>query len=118
MLAPWFSGTPTPACTPVTCCSARIRPSALRVFARGCYVGGGAVIGDGTWLHANVTIGADCVLGQCCIVHPGAVIGSDGFGYARDGARWEKTPQLGRVTIGDDVEIGANTTIDRGALGG
>jgi len=87
------------------------------VIGAGCYVGRGAVIGDGTWLHANVTIGADCVLGQRCIVHPGAVIGSDGFGYARDGARWEKTPQLGRVTIGDDVEIGANTTIDRGALG-
>lgn len=87
------------------------------VIGAGCYVGRGAVIGDGTWLHANVTVGADCVLGQRCIVHPGAVIGSDGFGYARDGARWEKTPQLGRVMIGDDVEIGANTTIDRGALG-
>ncbi len=86
------------------------------VIGAGCYIGRGAVIGDGTWLHAQVTIGADCVLGQRCIVHPGAVIGSDGFGYARDGASWEKTPQLGRVVIGDDVEIGANTTIDRGAL--
>jgi UDP-3-O-[3-hydroxymyristoyl] glucosamine N-acyltransferase len=87
------------------------------VIEAGCYIGRGAVIGDGSWLHANVTIGADCLLGQHCIVHPGAVIGSDGFGYARDGARWEKTPQLGRVIIGDDVEIGANTTIDRGAIG-
>ncbi len=86
------------------------------VIGAGCYLGRGAVIGEGTWLHARVTIGADCVLGQRCIVHPGAVIGSDGFGYARDGARWEKTPQLGRVVIGDEVEIGANTTIDRGAL--
>jgi UDP-3-O-[3-hydroxymyristoyl] glucosamine N-acyltransferase len=86
------------------------------VIGAGCYIGTGAVIGDGTWLHAQVTIGADCVLGQRCIVHSGAVIGSDGFGYARDGARWEKTPQLGRVLVGDDVEIGANTTIDRGAL--
>ena len=86
------------------------------VIGAGCYIGRGAVIGDGTWLHAQVTIGADCVLGQHCIVHSGAVIGSDGFGYARDGARWEKTPQLGRVVVGDDVEIGANTTIDRGAL--
>jgi len=87
------------------------------VIGAGCFIGRGAVIGDETWLHPNVTIGADCVIGQRCIIHPGAVIGSDGFGYARDGARWEKTPQLGRVTIGDDVEIGANTTIDRGALG-
>jgi len=86
------------------------------VIGAGCYIGRGAVIGDGTWLHAQVTIGADCVLGQRCIVHSGAVIGSDGFGYARDGARWVKTPQLGRVLVGDDVEIGANTTIDRGAL--
>lgn len=86
------------------------------VIGAGCYIGRGAVIGDGTWLHAQVTIGADCVLGQRCIVHSGAVIGSDGFGYARDAARWEKTPQLGRVVVGDDVEIGANTAIDRGAL--
>jgi len=87
------------------------------VIGAGCYLGEDAVIGDGSWLHAHVTIGADCVLGQRCIVHSGAVIGSDGFGYARDGERWEKTPQLGRVMVGDDVEIGANTTIDRGALG-
>jgi UDP-3-O-[3-hydroxymyristoyl] glucosamine N-acyltransferase len=86
------------------------------VISAGCYLGRNAVIGDETWLHAHVTIGADCVLGHRCIVHSGAVIGSDGFGYARDGARWEKTPQLGRVQIGDDVEIGANTAIDRGAL--
>jgi UDP-3-O-[3-hydroxymyristoyl] glucosamine N-acyltransferase len=57
------------------------------------------------------------VLGRDCLVHPGAVIGADGFGYAKDGERWVKQPQLGRVTIGDEVEIGANTTIDRGALG-
>ena len=86
------------------------------MIGAGCYIGMDAVIGDGTWLHEHVAIGAGCVLGERCIVHPGAVIGSDGFGYARDGVRWEKTPQLGRVIIGDDVEIGANTTIDRGAL--
>ena len=86
------------------------------VIGAGCYIGRGAVIGDGSWLHAQVIVGADCVLGQRCIVHSGAVIGSDGFGFARDGAHWEKTPQLGRVLVGDDVEIGANTTIDRGAL--
>lgn len=87
------------------------------VIEPGCYIGRDAVIGDGTWLYANVSIGANCVLGQHCIVHHGAVIGSDGFGYAHDGVRWEKTPQLGRVIIGDEVEIGANTSIDRGALG-
>jgi len=86
------------------------------VIGAGCHVGAGAVVGAGTWLHAHVAVGAHCVLGERCIVHPGAVIGSDGFGYARDGVRWEKTPQIGRVVIGDDVEIGANTTIDRGAL--
>lgn len=93
---------------------ARIGRSA--VVGAGCYIGSDAVIGDGTWLHAHVVIGAACILGERCIVHPGAVIGGDGFGYARDGVRWEKTPQLGRVVIGDDVEIGANTTIDRGTL--
>ncbi len=86
------------------------------VIGAGCYIGRDAVIGDGSWLHAQVSIGDACVLGRRCIVHPGAVIGSDGFGYARDGVRWEKTPQLGRVLVGDDVEIGANTAIDRGAI--
>jgi UDP-3-O-[3-hydroxymyristoyl] glucosamine N-acyltransferase len=65
----------------------------------------------------GVSIGAGVVLGQRCLVHPGAVIGADGFGNAREGARWVKVPQLGGVVIGDDVHIGANTTIDRGALG-
>ena len=83
----------------------------------GCIVGRGARIGAATQLVAKVTVAHACVIGQRCLVHPGAVIGSDGFGYARDGERWTKVPQLGRVVIGDDVEIGANTTIDRGALG-
>jgi UDP-3-O-[3-hydroxymyristoyl] glucosamine N-acyltransferase len=82
----------------------------------GSYVGPGAHIGPGTQLLANVVIGAACILGRDCIVQPGAVVGADGFGYARDGERWIKVPQLGRVIIGDDVEIGANSTIDRGAL--
>lgn len=83
----------------------------------GVYVGRRAVLGDDCRIYPHATITENCILGQRCIVHPGAVIGSDGFGYAQDGARWVKTPQLGRVVIGDDVEIGANTTIDRGALG-
>ena len=56
------------------------------------------------------------MIGENCIIHPGAVIGSEGFGYVSDGERWVKIPQLGRVRIGNEVEIGANTTIDRGAL--
>ncbi len=81
-----------------------------------CFIGRGARIGAGTVLMPRVTIGAGCVLGARCLVQSGAVIGGDGFGFApRDGA-WEKIEQLGAVRIGDDVEIGANTCIDRGAL--
>jgi UDP-3-O-[3-hydroxymyristoyl] glucosamine N-acyltransferase len=93
------------------------RIGAGAVIGAGCYVGRGAAIGAASWLHAHVTLARTCVLGERCIVHPGAVIGSDGFGFARDGSRWEKIEQVGRVVVGDDVEIGANTTIDRGALG-
>jgi UDP-3-O-[3-hydroxymyristoyl] glucosamine N-acyltransferase len=82
-----------------------------------CVVERGARIGAGTVLKSRVSVGEDCVIGERCIVHPGAVIGADGFGFAPDGAgRWEKIEQLGAVRIGNDVEIGANTCIDRGAL--
>ena len=81
-----------------------------------CVVERGARIGAGTVLKARVTVGEDCVIGARCVVHPGAVIGADGFGFAPDGERWEKIEQLGAVRIEDDVEIGANTCIDRGAL--
>jgi len=83
----------------------------------GCYVDRGVSIGEDSRLIAHVTVCHRCVVGKRCIIHPGAVIGSDGFGYARDGARWVKVPQLGRVVLGDDVDVGSNTTIDRGALG-
>ena len=63
-----------------------------------------------------MVVAHDCRLGRRCLVQAGAVIGTDGFGFARDGERWQKVPQLGGVVIGDDVEVGANTTIDRGAL--
>ncbi|HEX7720148.1 MAG TPA: UDP-3-O-(3-hydroxymyristoyl)glucosamine N-acyltransferase, partial [Woeseiaceae bacterium] len=82
----------------------------------GCVVGPRCRIGRGSRLHANVTLVEDVRLGERCIVHPGAVIGADGFGNARDDNGWIKVPQLGGVSIGDDVEIGANTTIDRGAI--
>jgi len=74
------------------------------------------VIGDDTCLYPRVVLYPKCVLGRRVVVHAGAVIGADGFGIAPDGERWVKIPQIGGVRIGDDVEIGANTTIDRGAL--
>lgn len=88
------------------------------VIGANCSIGAGVEIGAGTRLAANVAIYPGCRLGERCLVHSGAVIGADGFGFARetDGA-WVKIPQVGRVLIGDDVEIGAGTTIDRGALG-
>ncbi|BAU48186.1 UDP-3-O-(3-hydroxymyristoyl) glucosamine N-acyltransferase [Sulfurifustis variabilis] len=82
----------------------------------GCYVGQGARVGARTCLVAQVYVGARCEIGTDCLLQPGAVIGADGFGFAKDGERWIKVPQLGRVIVGDDVEIGANTTVDRGTL--
>ena len=83
----------------------------------GCVIGDGVSIGDGSCLYPRVVVYARCTLGRRVIVHSGAVIGADGFGLAKDEAgRWVKIPQIGAVRIGDDVEIGANTTIDRGAL--
>jgi UDP-3-O-[3-hydroxymyristoyl] glucosamine N-acyltransferase len=83
----------------------------------GCYIGRDVMIGPGTRLVGHVWIGERSVLGRDCTIYPGVVIGADGFGYAKDGERWVKVPQLGRIVIGNDVEVGANTTIDRGALG-
>lgn len=82
----------------------------------GCFIGKGAVIGEGSRFLANVTLCHGVHIGKRALIHPGTVIGSDGFGIANDNGVWIKVPQLGSVTIGDDVEIGANTTIDRGAL--
>jgi UDP-3-O-[3-hydroxymyristoyl] glucosamine N-acyltransferase len=82
----------------------------------GCHIGDDVAIGAGTRLEARVTVYHGCRIGERCIVHSGAVIGADGFGFAPDEGRWIKIPQTGRVLVGDDVEIGANTTIDRGAL--
>jgi UDP-3-O-[3-hydroxymyristoyl] glucosamine N-acyltransferase len=94
---------------------ARIGPRCL--VAEHVVVGAGVELGADTRLLARVTVIARTRIGERCLVHPGAVIGSDGFGNARDGHAWLKVPQLGSVRIGDDVEIGSNTTIDRGALG-
>lgn len=88
-----------------------------RVFiGPGVVLGPRCRIGDDTRLLANVTLVQDVTTGKRCIVHPGAVLGSDGFGNAKGDAGWVKVPQVGGVLIGNDVEIGANTTVDRGAI--
>jgi len=87
------------------------------VIAPGCVLGSKVTIGAGTRLMANVTVMDSTVIGQRCIINSGAVLGSEGFGFAPSKEGWIKVPQIGRVMIGDDVEIGANTTIDRGAIG-
>lgn len=86
------------------------------IIHAGCVIGDGVAIGAGSTLYPNVTIYPGCVLGENVILHSGVVIGADGFGFAPDNGQWIKIPQIGRVVIGNDVEIGASTTVDRGAL--
>ena len=86
-------------------------------LAEGAFVGERAEIGADCVLHVNAVVGDRCVLGARCTIHPGVVIGSDGFGYVWDGRRHRKIPQIGIVRVGDDVEIGANSAIDRATLG-
>lgn len=86
------------------------------VIHSGCTVGEGTRIGAESVLYPGVVIYHGCVIGERCILHSGVVIGADGFGLAPEDGRWLKIPQIGRVVMGNDVEIGANTTIDRGAL--
>lgn len=81
-----------------------------------CVLGQNCAVGANSRLSARVTLGEGCSIGERCIVHSGVVIGADGFGFAPHDGRWEKIEQLGHVRIGNDVEIGANTCIDRGAL--
>ena len=81
-----------------------------------CVIEKGARVGAGSWLKSHVTLGADCSIGEHCILHAGVVIGADGFGFAPIEGRWEKIEQLGAVRIGNHVEIGANSCVDRGAL--
>jgi UDP-3-O-[3-hydroxymyristoyl] glucosamine N-acyltransferase len=83
----------------------------------GCVISKDVTVGADTKLMANVTVCHGVSIGSRVLIHPGVVIGSDGFGIANDDGIWVKVPQLGSVQVGDDVEIGANTTIDRGALG-
>ncbi|WP_138517850.1 UDP-3-O-(3-hydroxymyristoyl)glucosamine N-acyltransferase [Limnobacter alexandrii] len=112
--------------------SATIAPSAM--IAANCVIGAHAKVGDGSRIEAGVVLGNhvevgantriypnatvydECTIGSHCIVHAGVVIGADGFGFANEKGAWVKIPQVGRVLVADHVEIGANTTIDRGAL--
>jgi UDP-3-O-[3-hydroxymyristoyl] glucosamine N-acyltransferase len=100
--------------TAVVASSARL--GARVSIGAGCVVGEEVQIGDDSCLYPNVTVYARCSIGERCVLHSGAVIGADGFGIAEDEGRWVKIPQIGAVRIGNDVEIGANTTVDRGAL--
>lgn len=132
MLAPGHSGDagvhPSATVSPAAGvdASARIGPQA--VVEDGVTIGRGTVIGPGCVIGRGASIGADCVfeanviichgvrIGDRALLHPGVVVGADGFGIANDGGVWVKVPQLGSVSIADDVEIGANTAIDRGAI--
>ncbi len=87
------------------------------VIGPGCVIMQGARVGADTRLVASVTLCHEVGIGERCLLHPGAVIGADGFGLAPDRGEWIKVPQIGSVQIGNDVEIGASTTIDRGAIG-
>lgn len=101
---------------PLAYVGAHARVGAGAVLGSHVHVGEGAEVGEGTVLKPRVVLSDGCRIGARGIVHSGAVIGADGFGFAPHQGRWEKIEQLGAVAIGDDVEIGANTCIDRGAL--
>jgi len=96
---------------------ARSSVGAGAVIGPGCVIGDDCVVGEGCELVARVTLVTRVRLGKRVLIHSGAVLGADGFGIAMDHGRWIKVPQLGGVLVGDDCEIGANTTIDRGAMG-
>ncbi|RUO44350.1 UDP-3-O-(3-hydroxymyristoyl)glucosamine N-acyltransferase [Aliidiomarina taiwanensis] len=96
--------------------SAGAKIGANSIIGAQCFIGEGACIGEHTRLWAQVTVYYGVEIGANCLIHSGTVIGSDGFGWASENGKWVKIPQLGSVRVGDRVEIGANTTIDRGAL--
>jgi UDP-3-O-[3-hydroxymyristoyl] glucosamine N-acyltransferase len=94
----------------------RVTIGANVIVQAGCYIGDDCCIGDGTVFYPHATIYHGCKIGKDCTIHSGVVIGSDGFGFAKDKNKWLKIPQVGSVKIGDRVDVGANTTIDRGAI--
>jgi UDP-3-O-[3-hydroxymyristoyl] glucosamine N-acyltransferase len=101
---------------PLVIAGRNVRIGKGSVISAGCFLGDDTRVGDHARLFANVTVYHGCAIGDRVIVHAGAVIGADGFGIALENERWVKVPQIGGVVIGSDVEIGANTTIDRGAI--
>ncbi len=102
---------------PAAVLGGRCRLGARSVVMSGAVLGDDVKVGEETIIHPNATIYDGCTIGSRVIVHAGAVIGSDGFGFARDGERHVKIPQVGSVVVEDDVEIGANVTVDRATLG-
>ncbi len=108
--------TQPPGVHPSAVMAPQVKLGARASIGAGCSVGEGVSIGDDSCLYPGVVVYAGCRIGARAIIHSGAVIGADGFGIARDAGRWVKIPQIGGVVIGDDVEIGANTTIDRGTM--
>ena len=96
---------------------ARVSIGAGSIIFPGCYVGEGSTLGDGCILYPNATLYANTSLGKNCIIHAGVVLGADGFGFVRTPFGIQKIPQIGTVSLGDTVEVGANTTIDRAVLG-
>lgn len=101
---------------PGACIGNSVSIGSRSVIHSGAVIYEGAVIGDDCVIHANATVRERCRIGNRCIIQPGAVIGSDGFGYAPDGRSYYRIPQIGIVVLEDDVEIGANSCIDRAAL--
>lgn len=93
-----------------------VRIAANVVIGPNCVIESDVVIGASTRIIASVTVLHGSIIGSGCVLHPGSVVGSDGFGLANDAGQWERVPQLGKVILGDNVDVGANTTIDRGSL--
>lgn len=108
---------PTAWIGPLVVVEAGVRIGPRAFVGPGCILGEAVLVGEDARLIACVTLCAGTQVGKRALLHPGAVIGREGFGFARDGERWIRIPQIGRAILGDDVEIGANTTVDRGALG-
>ena len=108
---------PTAAVGPFTTIGEDARIGERSSIGANCSIGAGVHIGDDCLLHANVTIYGHVTIGDRAVLHSGCVLGADGFGFVRAGDHYEKFPQIGRVEIGNDVEIGANSCVDRAALG-
>lgn len=98
-------------------CEPGVRIGARTILMAGCYVGHQVAIGADGLIYPHVTIRENTMIGDRVILHPGVVVGSDGFGYTQEAGQWKKIPQIGHVEIGDDVELGSNTTVDRARFG-